>query len=117
MRLLLQRVEGAGGPWVLLLAVNDSTEVIALDHRLLLGPNVSGGPPMPISAEPSHADESANLTLLNPWCAYGRMRAFPDAGDSATFHGYLVSADLGAMLPKGPADASLLVAQAEPLAR
>ncbi|MEE6273597.1 hypothetical protein [Georgenia wangjunii] len=117
MRLILQESdddEFPGATCVLLLALNDSYEPVTLDHRLLVGPNAAGGAPVPVSVEPSQPADQDNLTVLGPWCVYGRLRSFPRAEAATTFHGYLVRED-SALLPDGPADPAHLVARAEPL--
>ena len=105
---------------VRILLLNDSTDVIDIDRRLLIGPNPVPerltGMPMPVSVEPSLSDEQNHFITLNPWCFYGRERSFDHLPVGAlAVHGYVLEEHTHACTPKGPADASLLLGAAEPL--
>jgi len=104
---------------VQLLAINDSYEVVALDRRLLVGPNpVPGkfsGIPFPISLEPTLAREEQNMVVLNPWCFYGRERSWKLPAGRSTFYGYLLRRAVDKLLPYGPEDTETLALAGEPL--
>lgn len=119
MKLLLELVPKETQPdgelAVRLLVLNDSYEPVRVDHRLLIGPNIASTP-HPVSAEPSLPDEGDNLTVLNPWCFYGRQRPFGDGKGSVTFTAYLLASDDGGALgAHGPVGDGEVVASAEPL--
>jgi hypothetical protein len=107
--------EPDAGLAVRLTVLNDSYEPVRIDHRLLIGPNVASIP-RPVSAEPSTEDEADNFTVLNPWCFYGRQRAFGDVTGEVTFTAYLLASDDGGPLSaQGPVGDGEVVARAEPL--
>lgn len=119
MKLLLELVPEATQPdgevAVRLLVLNDCYEPVRVDHRLLIGPNIASVP-RPVSAEPSLPEEGDNLTVLNPWCFYGRQRPFGDVSGSVTFTAYLLASDDGGPLgPHGPVGDGEVVASAAPL--
>jgi hypothetical protein len=103
---------------VRLLVHNDGYEPVVLDRRLLIGPNLmpaSGNAP-PVSVEPAFTEEARNQIFLNPWTFYGRQRSFPgQLAGPVFFYGYLLGRPGSGVLPKGPADAHALLAEAEPL--
>lgn len=105
---------------VRLLAVNNSYEPVALDRRLLVGPNPlperPSGAPFPVSVEPSLPQEEQNLVVLNPWCFYGRQRTFDSFPPGrVTFYGYLLRQSSDLLLPQKPGDPNTLLVSAEPL--
>lgn len=104
---------------VQLLAINDSYEVVALDRRLLVGPNPVpaklSGIPFPVSLEPALAREEQNMVMLNPWCFYGRERSWKLPAGRSTFYGYLLRRPVDVLLPEGPKDPDALALAAEPL--
>src|SRR4051812_17979787 len=99
MKLFLEVEQGHDGTaktvTVRLLVLNDSYEPVALDRRLLIGPNAiperPTGAPFPVSVEPALPREDQNVIHLNPWCLYGRQRPFEGFPPGrVTFHGYLL---------------------------
>ena len=104
---------------VQLLAINDSYEVVALDRRLLVGPNPVpaefSGIPFPVSLEPALAREEQNMVMLNPWCFYGRERSWKLPTGRSTIYGYLLRRPVDALLPHGPKDTEALAFAGEPL--
>ena len=108
--------EADGSVAVRLLVLNDSYEPVEVDRRLLLGPHPSVSDPPLLSTEHATDDESKEIVLLNPWGLYGRERRFQYDAGSVTFHGYLLRQPADGLLPTGPADATLLLVAAPPLA-
>lgn len=118
MRLVLSRTSDADFPGtvcVLLLAINDSYEPVTIDRRLLIGPNPELPTPQPVSVEPEQPRERDNHIVLEPWCAYGRVRSFPHYDGHVRYHGYLVQRGDSGLLARGPMDETLLAAAADPL--
>jgi len=106
---------------VRVVVVNDSYEPVAVDRRLLVGPNlVPGAPtgtPLPISLEPAFPDEERNLVYLNPWCFYGRERSWNDLpAGRVMVYAYLLRRSVGSRRPEGPGEPDALLAAAPPLA-
>lgn len=104
---------------VQLLAINDSYKVVALDRRLLVGPNPvpseSSGIPFPVSLEPALAREEQNMVMLNPWCFYGRERSWKLPTGQSTLYCYLLRWPVDTLLPHGPKDMEALALAGEPL--
>ncbi|RLC93927.1 MAG: hypothetical protein DRI40_08130 [Chloroflexi bacterium] len=104
---------------VQLIAINDSYEAVALDRRLLVGPNPVPakleGIPFPVSVEPAFSREEQNVVMLNPWCFYGRERFWKFPAGRVTFYGYLLRRPVEGMPPEGPKDYEALAVAAEPL--
>src|SRR5215813_8243919 len=124
MKLFLEVEKDHGGAaktvTVRLLAVNDSYEPVALDRRLLVGPNAvperSAGAPFPVSVEPALSREEQNVIMLNPCCLYGRQRPFDGfPSGRVTFHGYLLRQSSDSLLPEKPGKPEALLVSAEPL--
>ena len=124
MRLVLEAAKQAWSPGeeivARLVVVNDSHEAIAIDRRLLVGPNVSPeqptGAPLPIAVEPAFEDERANEVVLGAGCLYGRERRYSGLprGRVVVF-GYLLGRATDRLLPEGPADEGAVRQVAEPL--
>jgi hypothetical protein len=104
---------------VQLVAINDSYEAVALDKRLLVGPNPVParleGIPFPVSLEPAFPKEEQNVVMLNPWCFYGRERSWKLPAGRTTFHAYLLRRPVDGLPPEGPKDPEALAVAAEPL--
>jgi hypothetical protein len=104
---------------VQLLVLNDSYEPVAVDRRLIIGPNVLPNSMMgfyPISVEPAFSQEEQNLVMLNPFCFYGRQRTFENlAPGQVNFYGYLLNKPVDSLLPQKPGDLEALLTSAEPL--
>ncbi|HEX3044925.1 MAG TPA: hypothetical protein VHY08_09220 [Bacillota bacterium] len=105
---------------VSLLALNNSYEPVALDRRLLVGPNPIPeclvGAPFPVSVEPAFHQEEQNLIMLNPWCFYGRRRTFDSFPPGrVTFYSYLLRHASELLLPEKPGESEALFVSAEPL--
>lgn len=105
---------------VRLLGLNNSYEPLALDRRLLVGPNPIPerplGAPLPVSVEAALPQEEQNLIILNPWCFYGRQRTFESfEPGQVTFHGYLLRQFTESLLPERPGEPEALLVSAEPL--
>ena len=103
-----------------LLALNDSYEPVAVDRRLLVGPNPVPErpvePPLPVSLKPAFPEEEQNCVMLNPWCFYGRQRTFDGfLPGQVTISAYLLRQPIGSLLPQGPGEPEALLASAEPL--
>ena len=102
-----------------LVAYNEAYEPVALDRRLLIGPNLVPGPglkPPPVNVEPAYEDQADNIIQLNPWTFYGRQRQFQGRpAGQVTFYGYLVGHFTTQLLPSRPALEEDLLIQAEPL--
>jgi hypothetical protein len=104
---------------VRLVAYNEDYIPVALDRRLLIGPNLMPGPglkPQPVNVEPAFENEADNIIQLNPWTSYGRQRQFQGqpAGE-VMFYGYLVREFTTQLLPSRPGNEEDLLIQAEPL--
>ena len=104
-----------------LTALNDSYDIIALDRRLLIGPNVVqeveiGVDFHPVSVEPNLPVEGQNIVTLNPWSLYGRERSFNllKLGKMIAY-GYLLRQQSRSLLPQRPGTVGNLLASAEPL--
>jgi hypothetical protein len=105
------------------LLINDSTQRITVDKRLLVGPNmvaaapVSMAPP-PVAVEPVYDgdDDRAAQILLAPGAIYGRERTYRVSTGTTLFHGYLLRSLTHALLPGGPAERDLAAAIADPVA-
>jgi hypothetical protein len=105
---------------VRLVVSNDSTEPIAIDRRLLVGPNFSPedatGIPYPIAVEPAFAEEQANHVILNPGGLYGRERGQENLPSGRlVVYGYLLGRATDALRPQGPAEEGAIRDSAEPL--
>ena len=104
---------------VRLVAYNEAYEPVALDRRLLIGPNLVPGPglkPPPVNVEPAFEKEADNIIQLNPWTLYGRQRQFQgQPPGKVTFYGYLVGQYTTQLLPSRPVNEEELLIQAEPL--
>ena len=105
---------------VSVLVLNDSYEPVAIDRRLLVGPNPvperSAGIPFPVSVEPALPREEQNLITLNPFCFYGRQRLFDGFPPGrVTFYGYLLRHPSEVLLPEKPGEPEALFLSAGPL--
>jgi hypothetical protein len=105
---------------VRVVVLNDSYEPVAVDRRLLVGPNLvpepPTGPPLPISLEPALSDEERNLVYLNPWCFYGRERSWRDLPPGRVMvYAYLLRRAVDSRRPEGPGESDALLAAAPPL--
>jgi hypothetical protein len=105
---------------VRVLVINDSYETVAVDRRLLIGPNpvseAGDGIPHPVSREPAFASDQENLVLLNPWGVFGRERSFGNLPQGVTqFHAYLLSSLTDALLPERPAEPGMAQLTATPI--
>lgn len=105
--------------FVRLVAYNNEYKPVALDRRLLIGPNLMPGPglkPQPVNVEPAFEKEADNIIQLNPWTSYGRQRQFQgQLPGEITFYGYLVRQFTTQLLPSRPGIEEDLLIQAEPL--
>src|SRR3712207_3666628 len=89
---------------VRLLAYNDAYQPVALDRRLLVGPNPvparPTGIPFPVSVEPAFPTEEQNVVMLNPWCYYGRQRSLDGLPPGrVTVYGYLLRRPVDGLPP------------------
>jgi hypothetical protein len=104
---------------VRLLVLNEGYQPVAIDRRLLVGPNLVYGIDLmasPVEMEPAFSEDEQNRIILNPWCIYGRQRAFPNLPvGKMTFYGYLLRRQEDSLLPQGPAEPEALLAGAIPL--
>jgi hypothetical protein len=106
---------------VRVIVLNDSYEPVAVDRRLLVGPNPvpepRAGSPLPVSLEPAFPDEERNLIYLNPWCFYGRERSWKFLPPGrVTVHAYLLRRPVRSLLAEGPGEPDALLVGAPPLA-
>jgi hypothetical protein len=104
-----------------LTALNDSYDIVSLDRRLLIGPNVvqeveNGVDFRPVSVEPSLPVKEQNIVNLSPWSLYGRERSFNmfKSGKMIAY-GYLLRQQSKSLLPQRPGNVGDLLASAEPL--
>jgi hypothetical protein len=104
------------------LLINDSTQRVTVDKRLLIGPNMAAERPVsmapaPVAVEPNYegeAESAAQITLA-PGAIYGRERSYANLPPGTSrFHGYLLRSLTHALLPAGPAEKELAAAIAEP---
>lgn len=105
-----------GSVLVRLLVVNAGTDVLHVDRRLLWGPHPESGSPGMLAGEPATDRRADEVVLLNAGGVFGRERRYQfEAGQSVTFHGYLLKRTTTTLLPQGPGDADALAAAAAPL--
>lgn len=117
LRLLLAADEPSadGSVDVRLTVLNQSTEPVMLDRRLLFGPHPGSGELVLLASEPATRKRADNVVLLNPSCFYGRQRRYQYDSGEITFHGYLLRDRTDVLLPTGPGDPAALLTAAPPL--
>jgi hypothetical protein len=115
-----QELSGDEPVTVRVVVLNDSYEPVAVDRRLLVGPNLvpepGAGSPLPVSLEPAFPDEERNLVYLNPWCFYGRERSWNVLPPGRVMvYAYLLRRSVSSLPAEEPGEPDALLVAAPPL--